>query len=648
MPAVRAQIAISKPGDAYEREADQVADRVLGMPEPAATAGEPPWLRPTTPTVQRACAACTAEEERILRKQAPGQTGTHAVAGDAPPFGLAGQGQPLPQAARQYFELRFGRDLGDVRTHTDTAANQSAQAFNSLAYTFGRHIVFAQGQFAPESDRGRRLLAHELAHVVQQSLLHRPMLARQLAPTPGYTEEQDRMLNCMVRAQRPAAGVVTCKEAFDICAKSLDYRGELFCPTEDDRRQIEQGVLVSAEDLRNYADALKQYHDWLRAGRVSLADQLDIDWRIDFCERLLKTLNLEASADEAAARQARAELSAAPAVGAAIPAVAAVVPTPSVSTTLAQNAANWGASAEELAAPAEWAAGTTETAIVTSTTEAGVAAATGETVAAGVAVGAAAVVLTVAEIALATYLSYRLWKWTWARAGRIVRTQPEVPDTIRDITGRLHRITPLEPTPEPRIEPRLREDPRRRRRRRCGAPTGITRDDPIPMTWFKPREDAFYIPHVYLLNGLWILDRDDPNAILPDRYRTRVGVIEENWPVIGKTMQLTIPVRLGGQARFNEALRSFGYRSRGKGGEQTDADHVQDLQWGGDDDFGNLWPLESSMNQSVGPLQNQHQPVTFCLTENDRSPRTWTIQQIKDRNLYLRWFEIRRVLSAPP
>jgi hypothetical protein len=166
--AVQPELSISKPGDAYEQEADQVADKIRAMVEPATTEGKPLSPRPAAPIVQRACAACAAEEENILRKEAPGQTVTPAAARDAPPFGLVGPGQPLPKATRQYFEPRFGRDFAEVRIHVDAAANQSAQAFNALAYTFGRHIVFAQGQFAPGSDRGRRLLAHELEHVVQQ------------------------------------------------------------------------------------------------------------------------------------------------------------------------------------------------------------------------------------------------------------------------------------------------------------------------------------------------------------------------------------------------------------------------------------------------------------------------------------------------
>jgi hypothetical protein len=77
-------------------------------------------------------------------------------------------GQPLDASSRAYFEPRFGQDFSGVRVHTDARAAQSARAVDALAYTVGQHIVFDAGQYAPGTPDGRRLLAHELAHVVQQ------------------------------------------------------------------------------------------------------------------------------------------------------------------------------------------------------------------------------------------------------------------------------------------------------------------------------------------------------------------------------------------------------------------------------------------------------------------------------------------------
>ncbi|MBD0325501.1 MAG: DUF4157 domain-containing protein [Pyrinomonadaceae bacterium] len=82
---------------------------------------------------------------------------------------LRSTGQPLDAATRSLMEPRFGHDFSRVRVHTDARAAESAQAVNALAYTVGRDITFAAGQYNPNTTTGRQLLAHELTHVVQQA-----------------------------------------------------------------------------------------------------------------------------------------------------------------------------------------------------------------------------------------------------------------------------------------------------------------------------------------------------------------------------------------------------------------------------------------------------------------------------------------------
>jgi hypothetical protein len=82
---------------------------------------------------------------------------------------LSSPGQPLDSATRHYFEPRIGHDFSRVRVHTDAKAAESARSVDALAYTFGLNVVFGAGQFAPETSQGKRILAHELTHVVQQS-----------------------------------------------------------------------------------------------------------------------------------------------------------------------------------------------------------------------------------------------------------------------------------------------------------------------------------------------------------------------------------------------------------------------------------------------------------------------------------------------
>ena len=82
---------------------------------------------------------------------------------------LRSPGQPLEAGIRSLLEPRFGYDFGQVRVHTDAGAGESAEAVEAKAYAMGNAIVFGAGQFAPTSPGGLSLLAHELAHVVQQS-----------------------------------------------------------------------------------------------------------------------------------------------------------------------------------------------------------------------------------------------------------------------------------------------------------------------------------------------------------------------------------------------------------------------------------------------------------------------------------------------
>src|SRR5690349_6643218 len=79
-----------------------------------------------------------------------------------------GGGQPLDPSTRRLMETRFDHDFGAVRLHTDGAAAHSASARGARAYTVGEDIVFGSNQFAPSTQDGHRLIAHELAHVVQQ------------------------------------------------------------------------------------------------------------------------------------------------------------------------------------------------------------------------------------------------------------------------------------------------------------------------------------------------------------------------------------------------------------------------------------------------------------------------------------------------
>jgi hypothetical protein len=121
----------------------------------------------------------------LQREAAPGAGGEPSrvppVVGEV----LRSGGRSLDPAVRAHFEPRFGRDLGDVRVHTSAQADASARAVNARAFTVGRDIAFAAGEYAPDAAAGQRLLAHELAHVVQQGGQRSAPQAKLAMSTPG-------------------------------------------------------------------------------------------------------------------------------------------------------------------------------------------------------------------------------------------------------------------------------------------------------------------------------------------------------------------------------------------------------------------------------------------------------------------------------
>lgn len=153
---VQPKLRIGAPDDVYEREADRVADAVLRMS---------PLPQQHTPFARH--------EFGDDHSRRPALNRAHGGAQGPEPSGIVEKvvhspGEPLPPAFRAFAEPRFGRSFADVRVHCSPCATRSADAINALAYTLGSHIVFAAHQYAPGTAAGNRLLAHELAHVVQQ------------------------------------------------------------------------------------------------------------------------------------------------------------------------------------------------------------------------------------------------------------------------------------------------------------------------------------------------------------------------------------------------------------------------------------------------------------------------------------------------
>lgn len=157
-PFFQPKLRVGPAHDAFEQEADRVADAALrggGFVQPK--------LR-VNPVVQRKCAHCDEEEKQLQRKAA----GDASTATPAVETTLAQPGQDLDGATRRWAEDAMGHDFSAVKIHSDAAAAHSAASIGARAYTSGSDVVFGSGEFTPHTEGGRHLLAHELAHVVQQ------------------------------------------------------------------------------------------------------------------------------------------------------------------------------------------------------------------------------------------------------------------------------------------------------------------------------------------------------------------------------------------------------------------------------------------------------------------------------------------------
>jgi hypothetical protein len=157
---IQPELTIGSAGDPLETEADHVADQILSVTDRDGTPTEVS-SRAGGPAVRRWPASGTSRvdsTDRQLPKQA--EAVDDHVLGSPP--------HPLDAPARSFMEPRFRRNLANVRIHTDAAAATSAESLGAAAYTYGHHIVFNQGQYDPRGRAGLRLIAHELAHVLQQ------------------------------------------------------------------------------------------------------------------------------------------------------------------------------------------------------------------------------------------------------------------------------------------------------------------------------------------------------------------------------------------------------------------------------------------------------------------------------------------------
>lgn len=174
------KLAVTELDDPLEHEADAIATRIVSA------------------NTKLPVAASTQKQHFPLLQRAP-QSASSSVPADAGQIHNS-TGHPLDPATRAFFEPRLGQDLSHVRIHADQQASNSARTIHALAYTIGNDISFAHGRYSPHTDEGKRLLAHELVHTVQQSKRGSSIVQR----SPDLGTVGIHVLDA--RTQRPIAG----------------------------------------------------------------------------------------------------------------------------------------------------------------------------------------------------------------------------------------------------------------------------------------------------------------------------------------------------------------------------------------------------------------------------------------------------------
>lgn len=183
-PRIQPELKVSNPSDPYEQEADRVAEKIVNTPPPHSVSEFNKRNEVDNKIIDRndrKCNNCHLEQktrdEIDLDLKKYGQSFVSSVGGGFTDKNskminsvLRGPSKPLDQQTREYMEPRFGYDFGSVRIHTGTASEKSTEYLNALAFTYGKNIVFAKGRYQPNNADGLSLIAHELVHVVQQSI----------------------------------------------------------------------------------------------------------------------------------------------------------------------------------------------------------------------------------------------------------------------------------------------------------------------------------------------------------------------------------------------------------------------------------------------------------------------------------------------
>ncbi|HST20349.1 MAG TPA: DUF4157 domain-containing protein [Blastocatellia bacterium] len=241
------------------------------------------------------CKHCEQERD-IQAKEDAGQTSTTASGVESQIESMRGGGEPLQEEMRQDFEGKFGHDFSQVRVHKNAQAADSARNINARAYTTGQDVVFGAGEYSPETTEGKRLLAHELTHVVQQSAAT-PFVGRALKPAPEITSSSSPAIQREGESDAGASGAESDKSVnkakYGISLSGNDailFSGIEFPP---DKTAL-QGVVEEVMATRGTEAANKIFDNLISKASIVSAERTDrsgVDEDTDLLNKLVERLN---------------------------------------------------------------------------------------------------------------------------------------------------------------------------------------------------------------------------------------------------------------------------------------------------------------------------------------------------------------------
>lgn len=195
-PAIQMKMAVNKPGDKFEQEADLMANKVMRMPAPVSGKDEKLQRAPEEKLQKKEEDKIQKKEDDKLQKAPANEEKLQRKGGDSAPSvnsnvqtaiqNKTGGGHPLSSDVRGYMEPRFNADFSNVRVHNDAESGNLSNQLSARAFTYQNHVFFSHDQYQPGTSEGKQLLAHELTHTIQQghSVQRSPQVSTTTTPPP--------------------------------------------------------------------------------------------------------------------------------------------------------------------------------------------------------------------------------------------------------------------------------------------------------------------------------------------------------------------------------------------------------------------------------------------------------------------------------